>query len=156
MAAGVEYWTNYIDEAVKMGGWAAFCFHNIRDDSHTETTGHFVYQSQADAVFKHSDDLAKENKVWVANFTDACLYMFERSTAEVNAYIADDGSVVVSLDDKEDDEVFTMPLTVKVALPEGKTSAKLGETTLSTFTEDGTSCVYVDIVPGNSVTITVE
>lgn len=156
MAAGVEYWTNYIDEAVKMGGWAAFCFHNVRDDSHTGTTGHFVYQSQADAVFKHSDDLAKENKVWVANFTDACLYMFERSTAELDAYIDGDGNVVVSLNDKENDEIFTMPLTVKVALPTEKTVAKLGETTLNTFTDNGNTFVYVDIIPGNSVTITVE
>jgi hypothetical protein len=131
----------------------------VRDDyggSSPLTSGHFVFESQADAVFKYTDDLAKENKVWVANFTDACLYMFERSTAELDAYIDGDGNVVVSLNDKENDEIFTMPLTVKVALPTEKTVAKLGETTLNTFTDNGNTYVYVDIIPGNSVTITVE
>ncbi|MBQ7293050.1 MAG: hypothetical protein IJW79_04850, partial [Clostridia bacterium] len=156
MAAGVGYWTDYIDKAVEMGEWAAFCFHNVKPDTYTETGGHFVFESQADAVFSYTENLSKENKVWVANFTDACLYMFERSTAEVNAHIADNGNIVVSLDDKEDDEIFTMPLTVKVALPEGKTGAKLGETELVAFTENETVYVYVDIVPGNSATLTVE
>ena len=156
MEAGVGYWTDYIDTAVEMGGWAAFCFHNIRPDTHTGTTGHFVYQSQADAVFAHTEQLSEENKVWVANFTDACLYVFERATSEVGAYIDGTGNVVVSLDDKEDDEIFTMPLTVKVALPTGKSSATLDGNALTAFVEDEVTYVYVDIVPGNSVILAVE
>lgn len=154
--AGITYWTDYIDKAVEMGEWAAFCFHNVVRDTHTRTDGHFVFESQADAMFKYTDDLAKENKVWVANFTDACLYMFERSTAEVGAYIDANGNVVVDLNDKEDDTVFTMPLTVKVALPEGKSSLSLDGNALDTFTENEKTYVYVDIVPGNSVTLVAE
>ena len=156
MNAGVGYWTDYIDTAVEMGGWAAFCFHNVKPDTHTGTSGHFVYESQADAVFAHTEQLSQENKVWVANFTDACLYVFERATSEVGAYIDGTGNVVVSLDDKENDEIFTMPLTVKVALPEGKSTAILDGEAVTTFTEEEVTYVYVDIVPGNSVTLEVE
>jgi hypothetical protein len=154
--AGVGYWTEYIDKAVEMGEWAAFCFHNVKADTHTGTSGHFVFESQLDSVFNHTENLAKENKVWVASFTDACLYMFERATAEVNAYTDENGNVVVKLDDKENDEIFTMPLTVKVALPEGKTAAKANGTALDTFSEGNATYVYVDLVPGTSLTLTVE
>ena len=156
MNAGVGYWTDYIDTAVEMGGWAAFCFHNVKPNTHTGTTGHFVYESQADAVFAHTEQLSQENKVWVANFTDACLYVFERATSEVGAYIDVNGDVVVSLDDKEDDEIFTMPLTVKVALPTGKSVATLNGEAITTFTENEVTYVYVNIVPGNSITLEVE
>lgn len=156
LAAGIDYWTNYVDTAVEEGGWAAFCFHNIKPDTHTGTTGHFVYQSQADALFAHTQVLSEQNKVWVANLTDAMLYVFERSTSEVGAYVDGDGNVIVTLDDHEDDTIFTMPLTVKVALPEGKTGAALDGKALTAFTEDGVTYVYVDIVPGNSVTLTVQ
>ena len=156
LKAGVGYWTEYIDKAVEMGEWAAFCFHNVKADTHTGTSGHFVFESQLDSVFSHTENLAKENKVWVASFTDACLYMFERATAEVNAYTDENGNVVVKLDDKENDEIFTMPLTVKVALPEGKTAATANGTALDTFDEGETTCVYVDLLPGTSLTLTVE
>lgn len=156
LAAGVDYWTNYVDTAVEEGGWAAFCFHNIRPDTHTDTAGHFVYQSQADALFAHTEALSEQNKVWVANLTDAMLYVFERATSEVGAYVDGDGNVIVTLDDHEDDSIFNMALTVKVALPEGKTDAKLDGKALTSFTEDGVTYVYVDIVPGNAVTLTVE
>ena len=156
LEAGIGYWTDYIDKAVEMGGWAAFCFHNVNADSHTGTGGHFVFESQADAVFKYTDDLTKENKVWVANFTDACLYVFERATSQVGAYINGDGNIVVDLNDKEDDSVFTMPLTVKVALPTGKTQATLEGEMLQSFTENDKTYVYVNIVPGNSVTLVTE
>lgn len=154
LAAGINYWTGYIDTAVDMGGWAVFCFHNIRPDDFTGNLSHFVYQSQASALFKHSDDLSKTKDVWVANLTDAMLYVFERSTSEVGAYM-DGDKVVVSLDDHEDDAIFNMALTVKVALPEGKSGATLDGTALTTFTENEVTYVYVDIVPGNSVTLTV-
>ena len=156
LAAGVDYWTTYIDKAVEMGEWAAFCFHNVKADSHTGTSGHFVFESQLDAVFAHTDNLAKENKVWVASFTDACLYVFSRSTALVDAYENDDGDVVVALGHKEDKTIFTMPLTVKVTLPEGKTSAKVGGKTLETFTEGGNLCVYVDVTPYEELVVEVE
>ena len=153
LAAGIDYWTNYVDTAVEQGGWAAFCFHNIRPDTHTGTTGHFVYQSQADALFAHTQTLSEENKVWVANLTDAMLYVFERSTSEVGAYVDGEGNVIVSLDDHEDDSIFNMALTVKVALPEGKTGATLNGSALTAFSENSVTYVYVDIVPGNAVTI---
>ena len=155
LEAGVGYWTTYIDKAVEMGEWAAFCFHNVKADTHTGTTGHFVFESQLDEVFKHCDDLAKENKLWVASFTDACLYAFSRATSTVSSYV-DGDNVIVTLSDKEDDSIFTMPLTVKVALPEGKSEATVDGNALSTFVENGKTFAYVDVTPETSVTIAVK
>ena len=155
LAAGIPYWTNYIDTAVEMKGWAAFCIHNIRPDTHDTRSGHYIYQSQAEALFAHADALAKENKVWVATLSEGMIYANEWSTASVQAYVQGD-KVVVSLDHKEEGSVYNMPLTVKVALPAGKSVATLDGKGLVTFVENGKTYAYVDVAPMTSVQIEVK
>jgi len=152
LAAGIPYWTDYIDTAVEMKGWAAFCIHTIRPDTHDTRSGHYIFQSQADALFAHSEKLAKENKVWIATLSEGMIYAIEWSSARVQAYV-DGDSIEVSLTHDEKGEYFNMPLTVKIALPEGKTSASVGDTALKTFTESGKTYAYVDVTPGVSVSV---
>ena len=152
LAAGIPYWTNYIDTAVEMKGWAAFCIHTIRPDNHDTRSGHYIYETQADKLFAHTDKLAQENKVWVATLSEGMIYAIEWSSARSEAYI-DNGNIVVGLEHGETGSYFNMPLTVKVELPAGKTSASVGESELKTFSENGKTFVYVDVTPGSRVSI---
>ncbi len=145
---GIEYWTNYIDKAAETEGFACFCIHNIRGDTHTGS-GHFIYQSQADALFGYVNE---RDDLWIATFEDAMLYYNEWSTATVSATAYRDEKITVTLSDSENDEIYNMPLTVKVEVPDTwvKAVATQGQRveTLPIYTDDDGVCfVYVDIVP---------
>ena len=139
----IENWTAYIDHALEQGGWAPFCIHLI---TKTESNTHHILQSQADALFAYTASLG--DRVWVATYTDASLYFCEWSTAKVNCEYAD-GAVKVMLTDEENDEVFNMPLTVKVTVPKSfRDGAVVNGETLEVYKNtDGTYYVLVDIVP---------
>ncbi len=153
LAAGIPYWTNYIDTAVENDAWAAFCIHTIRPDTYVGSS-HYIFESQADALFAYTEKLSAENKVWVANLTDAYLYVIERESSTVDAYADDKGNLSVSLSCRETEEFYNVPLTVRVELPEGKTGAELDGKELTTVTEKGTLYVYVDVAPGETVVLT--
>ena len=153
--AGIDYWTTYIDTAVANNAWAAFCIHTIRPDTHVGG-GHYIFESQADALFAYTEQLTNENKVWVANLTDAYLYAIERATSTVDAYENENGKVFVSLTCSETESFYDMPLTVRVRLPEGKTAATLNGKTLKTETDKGDVYALVDVAPNSSVEIEVQ
>ena len=155
LAAGIPYWTNYIDTAVEMKGWAAFCIHTIRPDTHDTRSGHYIYQSQADELFGHAQKLSDSGKLWIATVSEGMIYANEWSSASVEAYTEGD-KVVVTLDHKEKGSYYTMPLTVKVALPTGKTSASADGKALKVFSENGKTYAYVDVAPKSSVTVDVK
>jgi len=155
LAAGIPYWTNYIDTAVEMKGWAAFCIHTIRPDTHDTRSGHYIYQSQADELFGHAQKLSDSGKLWIATVSEGMIYANEWSSASVEAYTEGD-KVVVTLDHKEKGSYYTMPLTIKVALPTGKTSASADGKALKVFSENGKTYAYVDVAPKSSVTVDVK
>lgn len=155
LAAGIPYWTNYIDTAVEMKGWAAFCIHTIRPDTHDTRSGHYIYQSQADELFGHAQKLSDSGKLWIATVSEGMIYANEWSSASVEAYVEGD-NVVVTLDHKEQGSYYTMPLTVKVALPAGNTSASADGKALKVFSENGKGYAYVDVAPKSSVTVEVK
>lgn len=155
LAAGIDYWTTYIDTAVENNAWAAFCIHTIRPDNH-KGNGHYIFESQADELFAYTEKLSAENKVWVANLTDAFIYAIERSTSTVDAYLDNDGNISVSLTCKESGDIYDEPLTVRIRLPEGKSGASFGGEALTTVTEKNDVYVYVDMIPGTKILLEVK
>lgn len=155
LAAGIPYWTNYIDTAVEMKGWAAFCIHNIRPDTHDTRSGHYIYQSQADQLFGHAQRLSDEGKLWIATLSEGMIYANEWVASSVWAY-EDGGKLFVSLDCADKNPIYNMPLTVKVALPAGKTSASLEGKALKCVTENGKAYVLADVVPGTTLALSVQ
>ena len=140
---GISYWKRYIDAALDEGGWACFCIHNI---SPQPMNGHYILESQAEQLFAYTQSLGRD--IWVANFTEAMLYYCEWSTAEVTSTYENDKITVVLTDEESKNEIYNVPLTVKITVPESWTSAKAGEQTLSVSVDaDGNRFVYVDIVP---------
>ena len=145
----IENWTAYIDHALEQGGWAPFCIHLITENEHSS---HHILQSQADALFAYTASLG--DRVWVATYTDASLYFCEWSTAKVDCKYLNN-NVVVTVTDEENDEIFNMPLTVKVTIPPsfGSSAFVNGEALEVLEDEGGTKYVLVDVVPDGDAVI---
>ena len=136
---GVENWTAFIDHALAKGGWACYCIHNIL----ASPSGHYIYQDDAEALFAYTAD----KNIWVATFTEALMYYAQWSTATVNAEYRD-GSIFVSVTDKENDDVFDQPMTVKVSVPASWTEVYCDGESLEIHSDsNGGSYVYVTVVP---------
>lgn len=144
--SNIDNWTAYIDHAISQNGWACYCIHKMIN----EENGHFIYQDDAEALF----DYAASKNVWIATYSDASLYYLEWSSAAVNCSYKD-GKITVTVKDKENDDIFDMPLTVKVTVPSDWTSASVGGETIIVNTDsNGNKFVYVNAVPdGASVII---
>ena len=144
----ISNWKAYIDAAIAMNGWAGFCIHDIRPSSATSSpNGHFITEEQAEALFAY----AAGKNIWVATYTAASMYYAEWSTATVSS-VYENGTVKVTLTDKEDNEIFTEALTVKVSVPATWTSAIAGSEILEVHrNSDGSAYVYVNIVPDTGV-----
>ena len=143
---GIDNWTAFIDHAIEQKGLAAYCIHNIIANP-TSHSGHNISEADAEELFAY----ALSKNVWVAQFTDAVMYYSEWSTSNVTTEY-ENGKVMVTLTDGEDNEVYNMALTVKVAVPANWDSAKLGGKTLEVFKNtDGSSYVYANIVPDSGV-----
>ncbi|MBQ9692802.1 MAG: hypothetical protein IJV70_06560 [Clostridia bacterium] len=141
--AGISNWTAFIDHAIEKGGWACYCIHAMSKPE--EASGHYIYESDAEALFTYSDD----KNVWVATFTDAMLYYLEWSTASVKTEY-ENGVITVKLNDKEPDQIFNMPLTVKVTVPLTWKAPVSGGQTLDAYSDDnGNKYVLLNIVPGS-------
>jgi hypothetical protein len=144
----ISNWTAYINAALSMKGWAGFCIHDILPSStSTSPNGHFITEAQADKLFAY----ACEKNIWIATYTSASMYYAEWSTASVSSAY-ENGAVKVTLTDKENNDVFTEALTVKVSVPATWTSAKYGSEILRIHRNvDGSAYVYVNIVPDSGV-----
>ena len=141
----VTSWTNYIDKAAEMGGWAMFCIHAIEVAG--ESQGNWVIpQDKAEQLFAYT----KDKNIWVATGSEALSYYVEWATAKVDAkYDITTNKIAVTLTDEEEaNDVFNTALTIKVSVPFLWESVKHGNKTLEIRTDaDGSKYVYVDIVP---------
>ena len=150
-----ESWKTHIDNAIAAnGGWASFCIHAMTEDIAEEGQGgHKITWEQADDLFKYACD--KGDDLWIASQTDATLYYHQWSTSTVNAvYNVNGNKIVVSLTDEERDDVYDMPLTVKVTIPEFWTSANAHGAELEIMEDgDGNRFVYVDVAPETSLDV---
>ena len=141
-----ESWTQYIDYAIESGGWANFCLHQIFEDGTVSEAFH-LKESQARALFAYTN----RDDVWVANYSEACKYYAEWSTAEVSVE-CNDGVISVTLTDAENNEVYDEALTVRVTVPTGWTECIVGDKTVEVMVdENGESFVYVNIIPDSGV-----
>lgn len=148
-----DAWIKHIDNTLAKGGYTNFCIHAITDSYDTQGEGgHKITKEQADILFAYTEQLG--DRIWVATQTDAMLYFYEWSTAKVDCSY-EDGKISVSLTDEENDEVFNMPLTIKVSVPGTWAVAYAGGSELTIRqNDDGTKFVYVDVAPESTVEIT--
>lgn len=153
----ISDWLAHIDNAVTKGGWSSYCIHAVTktlDSDVEDQGGHMITFEQGEALFKHASEYGDD--LWIANYTDATLYYHEWSTATVtSSYDEAKDEISVSLTDKERDDIYNMPLTIKVAVPGVWASATAGGKTLEVrHNADGTAFVYVDVAPETTVVVT--
>lgn len=150
-AETVDGWVSHIDAAVEKGVWVSYCIHNILTPETVE--GNYILEEHAERLFSRAAGYGEQ--LWIANYTDATLYYHEWSSAVVNSsYDASADSITVSLTDGERDDIYNFALTIKVAVPANWTTATVGGQQLTIRTDaDGSSFVYVDVVPETSVTV---
>lgn len=140
----VSVWTDYIDTAARLGGWAMFCIHEI--DSSPNNPKWWISEDKAEQLFAYTAD----KNIWVATFSEAITYYLEWASAKVDAkYDSASNKISVSVTDGEDDnDIFNTALTVKVSVPVMWDSAKCGSKMLDVHVnDDGSKFVYVDVVP---------
>lgn len=156
-SAGISAWKQYVDYAIEFGQWASLGFHSVVADSDT-ATGYEVYDWQVIALMEYVKPLVQSGELWLGSFSDVAKYYFEWSSAEVSAEYKDEQYIEVKLTDKEEDERFDEPLTVKISVPSDWQEANLttdGVTTsLDIHTEDdGSRFVYANILPGDGTSV---
>lgn len=154
IAAGANHAIDFIDIAMKMGGWACFCLHDIIDAGAKGT--HPIYMEQADELFAYADKLSSEGSAWVATYGEAMKYYTEWASAVPVAIANEDKYIELTLTCKEQSEHFDMPLTVKVTVPDTwqrVTYTYLGQTTELDVdaTSDTESFVLVNIAPDTGI-----
>ncbi len=150
----VENIVGYLNQCVKDGGWFVATAHGIVPGENLDITVEDLGQIMA--VMQRLQD---QNKLWVATLSEATKYIRERQNSKATAYMTFDGMYVeVTMDDMTEDglpltpDVFNMPLTVKVELPEtwGRvvySQAGGEEKTAYAFIENGVTYAYIDLVP---------
>ena len=123
LAAGIPYWTTFIDTAIDAGGWACFCIHNIRPDNYVGAD-HYIYESQADALFAYANSYGED--VWHATLEEATKYYNLRAATTVRAELVDNLEMRVALSDSETSAVYSdVVLTVRVSVPQYWRSASV-------------------------------
>lgn len=150
LAAGIQNWTDFMDTAIKTGGWASFCIHEIRPDNYTGND-HHIYESQAKQLFAYAN--AYGDDAWIASYNDAAKYYVEWSKSTVSSKIHDNSVITVALETDLTDARYDMALTVRVEIPESWASAKLGDVSLEIIEDESGRYAYVDLLPGESLRI---
>ncbi len=102
---------------------------------------------------------ANKADLWGGFYGDVCMYGEERDTATLTPGTSDAGKITFTLTSRMDPALYTYPLTVKVRLPEGWTSAAATQAgkpvDASIIDHDNAHFALVKAVPGaGEVTLT--
>ena len=125
--------SDYLDTCVENGGWFISGVHNIVGNE----IGKGNYEITTDTLETLLAEMAEyqnDGKLWVATFSEAIKYIREYQNSTVKQYENDYGMYVdVTMDETTEDglalpgDVFDMPLTVKIEIPEGWENVRLSQ-----------------------------
>ena len=150
-----DAWKEYVDNAVKYKGWGIFLFHQMVQK---ETDYQFnVARSKSTALFNYISGYVASGKLWCATFTEAALYTREAKDAEVGVRVSGDG-ITVMVTDSLDDDIFDMPITVKVQVMSSWKKAEVeynGEKIIKEVLtdDDGMKYILIDIAPDSGMAV---
>lgn len=151
---------SYVQACIDNGGWFISMTHSVINDSDDPTK-----PERYEAFYQFLSEKQAAGDIWVTTFADATRYLREKQNSKASAYMSGSSLFVeIDMNEKTGDnlpltaDIFNHPLTVKVEVPQtwDLVTYKVGgeKRYASTFTENGTSYVYVDVVP-NSVKVEV-
>lgn len=155
----IENTVKYLDACVENGGWFISLCHGIVN------SGGIHYDmsiEHAQELFAVLQSYSNDGKIWCATYGDAVKYIRERQNSTVTQYANENGIFVeLTMSDMTEDslplpaDVFDMPLTVKITVPnewesitytQGENSA-----VAETYTQNGQRYANVDLIPNGGV-----
>ena len=136
-------------------GWNVVLYHSVhagRDAAEREKNA-----ATAEAEVRYIASL-KDERLWVSRFDDTVKYGQERDSATLTSALKGE-KIEFTLTDRMKDDIFDFPLTVKVRLPDGWTSAKAtqgGKPVAVRFvSHDGAPYALVEAVPDKGAVVVV-
>lgn len=135
---------NLMNPAYKQGyrGWCVVLYHYVKEGDPAVVAG---VRADLDYAVKHRE------RLWVGTFPDVARYAQQRETARLAVAESAPERIAFDLTDRMDDRVFDVPLTVKVRLPEGWTTATATQAgkpaPVRLVAHDGAQFALVDAIP---------
>ena len=131
-----------VESAIENNKWLIEMWHNVSEDM---SKGYqTILPEEAEVHLKYISE--RKDELWVALFTDAVKYIYERQNAEVKAYISDGYlNIVVELNNLPL-FIFDQELTVKVDC----SSIAFDRYQLDYTYEDGKRYIQTDVAPGRT------
>lgn len=113
----MEERNQWIDAVIEDRQWLIEMWHNITL-SGSEGGYQEISYEMADEHMGYMEEKEKQGKIWVAPFTDAVKYIWEREHSEVKAWY-DGRAIKVNLQCQElPEEIFDFPVTIKIVMPD--------------------------------------
>ena len=151
---------NYLNKCIQNNGWFISITHGVDEGNPPDMTE--AQMREIFASMKYYQDLGK---LWVATYSEATKYVRERQNSTVTSYsLFDNVYVDLTMADTTEDglpldpEVFNMPLTVRIELPDnwGRFTYKQGngeEKVAYTTKKDGVNFAYIELVPNGGTAV---
>lgn len=111
----IEPWRVSSDTVLDDAGWLVLCFHGI-DDGRIDPEW-LGWDPVTLGQFQKTLDWVQGRGFWIAPFGTVTRYIRERDYAVLSLRHAEEGRIVLLLEDGLDDGVFCHPLTLKIELP---------------------------------------
>lgn len=149
-------WFDYVDNMIQYQGWGIYCFHNIWE-TENPNAGHNVAQSKASELFEYIAEKVDAGELWCATLTEGSLYTKEFNSAKLDMNV-NGKQIELTLRDRLDNEIYDMPLTVKVDVFKKWEKAVFeydGKSeTVNVYTDDdGSRYVLVDMIPDRGTAV---
>ena len=159
---GIELSENleYLKTCAENGGWYISMTHGVFEVGKEYSGIHNDCSvDDMEAFCAAVSNYVEDGKIWCTTFSEATKYVRERQNSTVRQYATESGIYVdltMAATTKDDNlaldaDVFNVPLTVKVELPNGwqNVTVTQGTTTnnYSTFVESGVTFAYIELVP---------
>lgn len=127
---------------------------------------HLVHYGKNDAERKKAADeyaamidymMQFKDQLWVDTFVDVAKYGQERDSATLTVTKNTPTEIAITVKDRMRDDIFDLPLTVKVRLPEGMKTPKATqngkEVGCRVVSHEGANFALVDIIPDKGETV---
>ena len=149
----------YLDRCVEDGGWFITSCHGIYYKENQDLT-----EEDLVMLLSRMNAYVKENKLWVATFSEAAKYLRERQNSTVTERISDScRELDLTMSERCADglpltpEIFNMPLTVRIDVDDGTVGVRYtqGErvSVAVAFTEGNKKYAYLELIPNGGTAV---
>lgn len=144
----------WVDDSIAQNKWLIEMWHDVNKEEFLNHSYQELVIHEAKEHIAHIVKRQQEGKLWIASFTEAVRYIYERQTASISVERVSNELWKLSLTKgiTEKDNRFDMPLTVRIDIRERCDIANIhyddGRMEKIQVSEDGVA--LVELLPGHS------